>query len=127
MSVDDRQVEDGQRRPPAAVGLFDSGWGGLSIAQAIRAELPGVDTVYLGDHAWCPYGGRDSATIVARSLALSRWLAGRGVAMVVIACNTASALALDAIKKAVKIPVVGVIEPGAERAAVATLHRTVLV
>jgi glutamate racemase len=105
---DDPPAEDGPR--PSSVGLFDSGWGGLSVALAIRAELPGQDLVYVGDHAWCPYGGRDAATIRTRSVALARRLAGRGCRAIVAACNTASSLALDDVRAAVPgVPVVGVV------------------
>jgi glutamate racemase len=104
---------------PAPVGLFDSGWGGLSVALAIRAALPGQDLVYSGDHAWQPYGERDEDTIRRRSVALARDLAGRGCRAIVVACNTASATALDDVRAAVPhLPVVGVVpavKPAAAR------------
>lgn len=92
-------VADARERT-VRVGLFDSGWGGLSVALAIRAALPTLDLCYVGDYAWCPYGGRDAATIFARSLALGEALAHRGCAAMVVACNTASSIALADLRAA---------------------------
>ncbi|MFM9108974.1 MAG: glutamate racemase [Chloroflexota bacterium] len=86
--------------PAPVIGLFDSGWGGLSVAMTVRAAAPHADLLYVGDHAHCPYGGRAEAAIVARALALTGWLAERGADIAVIACNTASALALTAVREA---------------------------
>ena len=109
-------VKTSEDRP--VIGLFDSGWGGLSIAGAVRRAVPCADLVYVGDHAWCPYGGRDETTIVARALALTDWLSDRGAKIVVIACNTASALALAEIRsKYPELTIVGVVpavKPAAE-------------
>lgn len=106
--------------PPAPVGLFDSGWGGLSVAQVIRAALPGLDLVYLADHAWCPYGDRDPATIRVRAVGLAGELVRRGCRAVVVACNTASSLALADVRAAVPgTPVVGVV-PAVKPAAAAS-------
>lgn len=108
----------GESRAAITIGLFDSGWGGLSIAAAVRDASPSVDLLYIGDHAWCPYGELDPETIIARSLSLTRWLRDHGTEIVVIACNTASALALGVVREAFPdVPVVGVVpavKPAAE-------------
>ena len=113
------------RRP--TIGVFDSGVGGLTVLKELVRLVPDADYLYFGDTARLPYGSKSPETVARFALEAVRFLQEHGAEFMVIACNTASALALDSIKKAVKIPVLGVIEPGAERAAVATLHRTVLV
>lgn len=106
------------RRAP--VGLFDSGWGGLSVALAIRAATPALDLLYVGDHAWCPYGGRSAGTIRARSLALAGELARRGCSAVVVACNTASSIALAEVRSALPGALVVGVVPAVKPAANAT-------
>ncbi len=101
------------------IGVFDSGVGGLTVLRAIRAALPGESAIYLGDTARVPYGTKSRASVVRYSLQASDRLVQRGIKMLVVACNTASALALDELRaQLAPLPVVGVIEPGA-RAAVA--------
>ena len=102
----------------AAIGVFDSGLGGLTVFKAIAKLMPEESLVYFGDTAHVPYGSKSPEAIARYSTAVARFLAGRGVKLLVVACNTSSAWALPAIRRAVKIPVIGVIEPGA-RAAVA--------
>jgi glutamate racemase len=103
----------------APIGVFDSGVGGLTVLRAIRSALPGESTMYLGDTARVPYGTKSRASVVRYSLQASRRLVERGIKMLVVACNTASALALEELEAALTpVPVIGVIEPGA-RAAVA--------
>jgi glutamate racemase len=101
------------RRP---IGVFDSGVGGLTVVRALRAALPGEDIVYLGDTARVPYGSKSPRTVERYSLACQRFLLDRGVKLVMIACNTASATALDALRVASPVPVIGAVEPGAEAA-----------
>jgi glutamate racemase len=102
------------------IGVFDSGVGGLTVLRAIRAALPHESTVYLGDTARVPYGTKSRASVVRYSLQAADRLALRDIKMLVVACNTASALALDELRAHLApLPVIGVIEPGA-RAAVAT-------
>ncbi len=113
------------RRP--TIGVFDSGVGGLTVLKELVRLVPDADYLYFGDTARLPYGSKSPETVAKFALEAVRFLQGHGAEFMVIACNTASALALDAIQQAVKIPVLGVIEPGAERAAITTLHRTVLV
>lgn len=98
-----------------AIGVFDSGVGGLTVAAALKARLPRERILYLGDTARLPYGTKSAATIARYTKANIDFLAGRDVKAIVVACNTASALALDRIES--DRPVWGVIEPGARRAA----------
>lgn len=95
------------------VGVFDSGIGGLTVLRAITRLLPGEDTVYLGDTARVPYGSKSRDTVVRYSFEDADLLIRHGVKLLVAACNTASAYALDGLKKRLDIPVIGVIEPGA--------------
>jgi len=100
------------------IGIFDSGVGGLTVYRALHERLPNERFVYLGDTARVPYGTKSLATVERYAVENAKFLAAHGIKMLVVACNTASALALPAIRKAVKLEVVGVIEPGA-RAAIA--------
>jgi glutamate racemase len=100
------------------IGIFDSGVGGLTVYRALHERLPNERFVYLGDTARVPYGTKSLATVERYAVENAKFLETHGIKMLVVACNTASALALPAIRRAVKVEVVGVIEPGA-RAAVA--------
>jgi glutamate racemase len=108
------------------IGVFDSGVGGLSIVRHLRRELPAEPILYLADTAWCPYGGRPQAEIRERSLAIARYLVARGAKALVVACNTASAAALEALRAELDVPVVGV-EPAVKPAAAATRNRRIAV
>jgi glutamate racemase len=113
------------RRP--SIGVFDSGFGGLTVLKQLIAFAPEADYLYFGDTARLPYGSK-SADIVARyAIGAAQFLEQHGAQMMVIACNTATALALDQITQASSVPVVGVIEPGAARAAAATKISKVVV
>jgi glutamate racemase len=101
------------------IGLFDSGWGGLSIARAVRAELPTHHLLYLADSAYCPYGPRPIDAIRARARACGRWLVEQGATLVVVACNTATAAAIELLRSELPVPVVGT-EPGVKPAVAAT-------
>ena len=103
------------------VGVFDSGIGGLTVARALYDRLPHESTIYFGDTARVPYGPKSPETVRRYSLEILHWLLGEGVKAVVVACNTSTAHALDALRAASPVPVVGVIEPGA-RAAVKASH-----
>src|SRR3954464_8403181 len=102
------------------IGVFDSGVGGLTVVRALRRALPGEDIVYLGDTARVPYGSKSPRTIEKYSLGCQRFLLDRGVKLVLIACNTASATALPALREASSVPVIGAVEPGAASALAAT-------
>ena len=101
------------------IGIFDSGVGGLTVYRALHEHLPNERFVYLGDTARVPYGTKSLATVERYAVENARFLAAHGIKLLVVACNTASALALPAIRAALKVDVVGVIGPGA-RGAVAT-------
>ncbi len=99
------------------IGLFDSGIGGLTVLQAIREAMPHENYLYLGDNARLPYGTKSPETIRRYALQATRLLVTRNIKMLVIACNTASAIALDELASAYPdIPIVGVVEPGAAAA-----------
>jgi glutamate racemase len=92
------------------IGIFDSGVGGLSVAREIRRALPGEELVYVADTAYCPYGDRPDDEVRARALAVGRHLQEQGAGVVVVACNTASGAALEALREALTVPVIG-LEP----------------
>lgn len=98
------------------IGIFDSGVGGLTVYRALHEHLPDERFVYLGDTARVPYGTRSLSTVERYAIENSQFLEARGIKLLVVACNTASALALPAIRKAVNVEVLGVIEPGARAA-----------
>src|SRR6202046_4986389 len=96
------------------IGVFDSGFGGLTVLRALVERLPGARFVFLGDTARLPYGSKSRRTIARYAAQSAQFLVNeQGAEFLVIACNTASALALDAIQDAVPVPVLGVIEQGA--------------
>jgi glutamate racemase len=101
------------------VGVFDSGVGGLSVAREILRALPAEDQLYVADTAWCPYGDRSVEEVRARSLAIGRWLEEQGAKVLVVACNTASGAALEVLREALRIPVVG-LEPAVKPAVAAS-------
>jgi len=107
----------------AAIGVFDSGVGGLTVVRALRRTLPGEDVIYLGDTARVPYGSKSPRTVEKYSLACQQFLLARGVKLVLIACNTASANALPALIAASPVPVIGAVEPGAISALAATRNK----
>ncbi len=108
----------------APVGVFDSGAGGLSVAAAVRAALPGQSMIYYADTAYAPYGTRSDQEILARTQACCSVLLERGVAALVVACNTATANAIDQLRAWAPVPVIGV-EPGLKPAAAATRNGVV--
>jgi glutamate racemase len=100
-----------------AIGVFDSGVGGLTVLQALRRRMPGRDFVYLGDTARVPYGRKPPEMVVEFATEIADFLCGMGVEGLVVACNTASAVALPALMERCPVPAWGVIDPGVEAAA----------
>jgi glutamate racemase len=113
------------RRP--AIGVFDSGFGGLTVLKALLELVPAAEYAYFGDTARLPYGSKSVETVARYAVEASHFLESQGAQMLVIACNTATALALDRICAAAHVPVVGVVEPGAEAASAATKNRKIVV
>ena len=103
-----------------SIGIFDSGVGGLTVLREIMSSLPQEDTLYFGDTARVPYGTKSPETVTRYACEIASFLMKREIKLLVVACNTASAVALPALKRLLTIPVVGVIEPGARRAALVT-------
>jgi glutamate racemase len=122
------QESTGRPRPDAPIGVFDSGVGGLTVLRALLERLPHEDFVYLGDTARLPYGTKSPGSIRQYSLQAARKLHERGIKCLVVACNTASAIALDALEAEFEpVPVVGVLEPGAAAASGATRRGRIVV
>ncbi len=109
----------------APIGVFDSGVGGLTVVKEIMRQLPGENMVYFGDTARVPYGSKSKTTILKYSRQIVHFLTQKEVKAIVIACNTASALALDEIKHEINIPLIGVVEPGAKMAAESTKNNNI--
>jgi glutamate racemase len=113
-------------RPPT-IGVFDSGFGGLTVLKALLELIPAANYLYFGDTARLPYGSKSVETVARYAVEASHYLESHGAQLLVIACNTATALALDRITASAHVPVVGVIEPGAKAAAAASANKKVVV
>jgi glutamate racemase len=109
------------------IGVFDSGFGGLTVLKELLEVIPEANYLYFGDTARLPYGSKSAETVARYACEAVRFLENQGAEMLVIACNTATALALPQIREASTVRVLGVIEPGAQRAAAATKSRKVVV
>lgn len=107
------------------IGIFDSGFGGLTVMSSINKMLPRENIIYFGDTAHVPYGSKSKDTVIKFSKDIASFLTEHGIKMLVIACNTASAFALPALKKTLPIPVIGVIEPGAKAAVSTTKNKKI--
>jgi len=116
-------TSDQQRSRP--IGVFDSGLGGLTVLRALHERLPCEDMVYFGDTARVPYGTKGEKTVAAFARQDAGLLVEQGVKMVVVACNTASAFALDHLRRVLPVPVLGVIEPGVDTALRSTTNGAV--
>lgn len=101
-------------RKEAPIGVFDSGVGGLTVAREIMRQIPQERIVYFGDTARVPYGSKSKGTLIRYTRQIIRFLKTRGVKAIVVACNTASATALEAVKDELDIPIIGVVRPGAK-------------
>lgn len=108
-----------------AIGVFDSGVGGLTVLDECLARLPAEDFVYFGDTAWFPYGEKSDAQLRRRAGEIAAWLVAEGVKTIVVACNTATAAALRHLQTTVEVPVIGVMTPEAHAAVMATRNRRV--
>ena len=113
------------RRP--TIGVFDSGFGGLTVLKALLELIPDADYLYFGDTARLPYGSKSVETVARYAVEAAHFLEGHGAEALVIACNTATALALDRITDAAHVPVVGVVEPGAASAMAVSKNKKVVV
>lgn len=113
------------KRP--AIGVFDSGVGGLTVLRELLRQVPQADYLYFGDTARLPYGSKSAETVAKYAISAADFLVKQGAEHLVIACNTATALAFERIASAVKIPALGVIEPGAETAAAASKSKQAVV
>ncbi len=126
-----KTIDDALRRDApfsfdnAPIGIFDSGFGGLTVAREITKELPHESIVYFGDTARCPYGPRAHFEVDTFVQQICAWLVARGVKILVIACNTATAAGLEHAQHVFSIPIIGAVEPGARAAARATHNRHV--
>ena len=107
------------------VGVFDSGLGGLTVAKAIKEKLPNEDIVYLGDTARVPYGNKSTLLVTGYATQITNFLLGENAKLIVVACNTASALALPALQSEFLVPILGVIIPGSQAAVHATRNKHV--
>lgn len=114
--------------PDLPIGVFDSGVGGITVLRALRATLPCESTLYLGDTARLPYGTKSRDSVLRYSLQAAELLVTRGIKLLVVACNTASAISLDRLREHLApLPVIGVVEPGAEAAVTASTRQRHLV
>ena len=104
----------------APIGVFDSGIGGLTVVAALRQQLPSEHIFYVGDTARVPYGGKSQGTVTRYSQEICQFLLARTCKAIVVACNTASALAVSALRETLSVPILGMIQPGAEAAVRAT-------
>jgi glutamate racemase len=102
------------------IGVFDSGFGGLTVLRALLPLIPSANYIYLGDTARLPYGSKSRETIARYAVSSAKFLHQQGAELLVIACNTATALALEDIQQALPIPVIGVVQPGAQAALAAS-------
>lgn len=117
-----REVNEKSDRP---IGIFDSGIGGLTVLKEVHKELPKEDLVYFGDTAHVPYGTKSKETITKFSINNVKFLERFNVRLVIVACNTASALSLDILKQKFPMPIIGVIEPGAKQALKKTKNKRI--
>lgn len=109
------------------IGIFDSGLGGLTILKRVNQLLPKENLIYFGDTVNVPYGAKSPKAVTKFSLDIAKFLEAQQVKLIIVACNTASALALRELKKQIRVPVIGVIEPGAKKAAAATKNKKVAI
>ncbi len=112
-------------RSKTPIGVFDSGVGGLTVLKELRKQLPSEATVYLGDEARMPYGPRPASEVLEFTRQAMRWFAERDCKLVVIACNTSTSVALETVRDEIRVPVIGVVRPGASAAVAASARRAI--
>lgn len=110
-----------------AIGIFDSGIGGLTVLKEVRRLLPGENIIYLGDTARVPYGTKSKETVLKYTIQNTLFLLEKGVKAIVVACNTASAFGLPSIESHFRIPIIGVIKPGAKKAVASSKSKNVAI
>ena len=106
-------MQEKQIKSNKPIGIFDSGFGGLTVMSAISKLMPKENLIYFGDSAHVPYGSKSKKVVTNFTVNISKFLESKGVKLIVVACNTASAFSLDTLKKVIKVPIIGVIEAGA--------------
>ena len=111
----------------APIGIFDSGFGGLTVMSAVTKLMPKENIIYFGDTAHVPYGSKSKDVVTNFTLKISKFLVKNNVKLIVVACNTASAFSLNTLKKNIKIPIIGVIKAGSKMAALNTKNNKVAV
>ena len=114
------------RKAQNSIGIFDSGLGGLTILKEIRKAMPRENIIYFGDSAHVPYGSKSKETVTQFSLDIAKFLESKKVKLILVACNTASALALNTLQRHISVPILGVITPGA-KAATQTKNKNIFV
>ncbi|MBR4767530.1 MAG: glutamate racemase, partial [Lachnospiraceae bacterium] len=114
-----------ERKTDAPIGVFDSGLGGLTVTKELVKTLPGENLVYFGDTARVPYGSKSKETILHYTKQILNFMKTQEVKAIVVACNTVSAYALEEVRNRVKVPMIGVVRPGAETAAFVTKNRKI--
>jgi glutamate racemase len=107
------------------IGVFDSGVGGLTVLRELRRQLSGESTIYLGDEARMPYGPRPADEVIAFTRDALRWFGARDCKLIVLACNTATAVALEVVREESAVPIIGVVRPGAAAAISASARRSI--
>lgn len=120
-----RQRKASQNKSAGPIGVFDSGLGGLTVVKELRRQLPSEDILYFGDTARVPYGAKSRSTIIRFSMENSIFLLRHNVKLIIVACNTSSSVSLPILKKNFKVPVMGVIAPGALEAVSSTRNNRV--
>src|SRR5450755_2389986 len=111
MTESTNQTQPPTTAEPLTIGVFDSGFGGLTVLRALLPLIPAAHYIYLGDTARLPYGSKSRETIARYAVSSAKFLHQQGAELLVIACNTATALALEDIQQALPIPVIGVVQP----------------
>lgn len=118
-------MQEKQTKNNRPIGIFDSGFGGLTVMSAISKLMPKENLIYFGDTAHVPYGSKSKKIVTEFATKISKFLVKNNVKMIVIACNTASAFSLDALKKIIKVPIIGVIKAGSIMAAQNTKNKKI--